>query len=141
MNPSNTPRARSAFGNTALIALGCVLSLAMAQFPAARAGDCSPALRSLDDKAPSLPLTANFSKVTDPDVGPYVLSLTNTSKDAIKVSVKIQLSVTSHDNAKERNIPNHVIDPGQAWTIDNLAATDKVTVTADGFAPLELIVP
>jgi len=141
MNHSYTPRARSALGKTALIALGCVLSLTMAQIPAAQAGGDSPALRPLDAKAPSLPITAVFSKAANPDAGPYVLSLTNTSKDALTVSVRIQLSVTFHADGKVRNLSNHVIDPGQAWTIENLAATDKVTVTADGFAPLELTVP
>jgi len=138
---SDTSRAGSAFGRTALIALGCVLSLTMAQIPAARAGDASSTLRPLDDKATSLPLTADFSKGTDPNIGPYILSLTNTSKDAIKVSVKIHLSVSFHANTKDRNVPDHVIGPGQVWTIDDLAAGDKVTLTADGFAPLELTVP
>ena len=138
---SDTSRIRSAFPRTSLIALGCVLSLTAAQIPAARGSDASSALRPLDDKAPSLPITADFSKGTDPNVGPYILSLTNTSKDAIKVSVKIHLSVSFHANTKDRNVPDHVIDPGQVWTLDDLAAADKVTVTADGFAPLELTVP
>jgi len=74
-------------------------------------------------------------------MGPYILSLTNTSKNALKVSVKIHLSVSFHANTKDRSISDHVIDPGQVWTIDDLAAADTVTVTADGFAPLELTVP
>lgn len=141
MNSSNTSRACPAFGGIALIALGCVLSLTMAQIPAARAGDNSPSLRPLDDKAASLPLTSDFSKGTDANMGPYILSLTNTSKNAIKVSAKIHLSVSFHANTKDRNISDHVIDSGQVWTIDDLAAADTVTVTADGFAPLELTVP
>ena len=141
MNSSNTSRACPAFGGIALIALGCVLSLTMAQIPAARAGDNSSSLRPLDDKAASLPLTSAFSKGTDANVGPYILSLTNTSKNAIKVSAKIHLSVSFHANTKDRSISDHVIDPGQVWTIDDLAAADTVTVTADGFAPLELTVP
>ncbi len=141
MNSSDTSRACSAFGRIALIALGCILSLTMAQIPAARAADINASLRPLDDKAPSLPLTADFSKGTDANVGPYILSLTNTSKDAIKVSVKIHLSVSFHASTKDRNISDHVIDPGQAWTINDLAAADTVTVTADSFAPLELTVP
>jgi len=141
MNNSDTSRARSAFGKSALIAFGCVLSLTMFQIPAARAADDTPALRPMDDKAMSLPLTADFSKGTDANIGPYILSLTNTSKDAIKVSVKIHLSVSFHANTKDRNIYDHVIGPGQVWAINDLAAADTVTVTADGFAPLELTVP
>ena len=141
MNSSDTSRACSAFGKTAIIAFGCVLSLTMAQIPASRAADNTPTLRPLDDKAMSLPLTADFSKGSDANIGPYIVSLTNTSKDAIKVSVKIHLSVSFHANTKDRNISDHVIGPGQVWTINDLAAADTLTVTADGFAPLELTVP
>jgi len=140
MTISNSSLARPAIGRTALIALGCAFSLAFVQIPAAKAGDTA-ALRPLDDKAPSLPLTAAFEKGTDPDIGPYILNLKNVSKDAIKVRVKIHLSVAFHANNKDRNLPDHVIDPGQVWTVSDLAAADKVTVTADGFAPLELTVP
>ena len=141
MKSSNSSRGCSAFGASTLLALSCALGLAIVQIPAARAGETGTAMRPLDDKAPSLPLTAAFSKGTDTTVGPYILSLTNTSKDAIKVSVKIHLSVSFHANTRDRSVPDHVIDPGQVWTIDDLAAADKVTVTADGFAPLELTVP
>ncbi len=140
MHISNTSRGRSAIGRTTLIALGCALTLSAAQFQTAKAGE-TPALRSLDDQAPSMPLTATFDKGTDPDSGPYVLNLKNVSKDAIKVSVRIHLSVAFHANNKNRSVPDHVIDPGQVWTITDLAAGDKITVTADGFAPLELTVP
>jgi len=99
------------------------------------------ALQRLEDKAPSLPLTYSFEKVTDPDTGPYVLNLKNVSGDAIKVSAQVLSSVTFHANSKVRNLPEHAIDPGQVWTITELAATDKVTITAKGFAPLELTVP
>jgi hypothetical protein len=118
--------------------LGCAFGLALVHV--ATAGDTS-VLRTLDDQAPALPLTATFDKGTDPDVGPYILSLKNTSKDAIKVSVKIHLSVAFHANNKDRTISEHSIDAGQVWTINDLAAGDKVTVTADGFAPLEVTVP
>ena len=89
MTTPNLFRVRSSVGRTALIALGCALGLALVQVAAAGAGDVS-VLRPLDDQLPALPLTAAFDKGTDPDVGPYILSLKNTSKDAIKVNVKIQ---------------------------------------------------
>jgi hypothetical protein len=141
MNSSDTTHTRSSFGRTALIALGCVLSLTTAQIPAARAADISSSLRPLSDKAASLPLSAGFSKAADADGGPNILTLTNTSKKSIKISVKIHLGVSFHANTKERNIPDHVIHPDEAWTINELATGDTVTVTADGFAPLELTVP
>src|ERR1017187_8762579 len=141
MNPQtmNTSSARSTIGRTALIALACAFSLAIAQSPMAKAGDTA-ALRPLDDKAPSLPLTASFEKGSDPSVGPYILNLKNVSNDSIKVSVKILLSVTFHANTKDRNITDHVIDPGQVWAITYLAAADKVTIPAEGFAPLHGLV-
>jgi hypothetical protein len=140
MSTSNISCPRSAIGRKALIALGCAFSLAIVQIPSARAGDAA-ALRPLDDQAPSLPLTTSFEKGTDPDIGPYVLNLKNVSKNALKVSVKIHLSVAFHANNKDRNITDHVIDPSQVWTVSDLAAGDKVTITSDGFAPLELTVP
>lgn len=127
------------FRNT-LMALACAFNFAVVQAPAAKAAQAA-ALQPLDDKAPALPLAVSFKKVPDAEDGPYVLSLENTSKDALKVSAKVYPSVTYHANTKVRNLPEHVIDPGQAWSIPGLAPTDKVTVTADGFAPLEITVP
>jgi hypothetical protein len=123
----------------ALAAL-CALAIAGSPAPQARAAD-APSLRSLDDKAPALPLTVSFDKVSGTEDGPYVLKLTNGSKDAIKVTVKIFPSVTFHANAKERDLPEHAIDAGQVWSVPGLASTDKLTVTADGFAPLDITVP
>jgi hypothetical protein len=134
----NTSRPSSYIKSSA-IALGCALALAFAQAPAARAAD--PALRSLDDKVPSLPVSASFAKVADPETGPYVLSLKNTSDSALKVTVKILLSVYFHADSKARNLPEHSIGAGEVWTVPGLAAADKVTVSASGYAPLELTVP
>ena len=124
---------------SALAVLGCALAFALAQAPSARAADYTAALKPLDDKAPSLPLTATFEKA-DADTGPFVLKLKNTSDGALKVTAKILLSVYFHADSKSRNLPEHAIDPGQVWTITGLAANDKVIVTAAGFAPLELTV-
>jgi hypothetical protein len=120
--------------------MGCALSLALLQAPAVRAADAA-ALRPLDDKAPALPLSPAFEKVPNGENGPYQLKLTNVSKDTIKATAQVLASVTFHATAKERNIPEQVIDPGQVWTITELAATDKVVISAKGFAPLELTVP
>jgi hypothetical protein len=138
MSISNT--ARSVIGRTALIALGCAFSLAIVQISTAKAGGAAM-LRPLDDQAQSLPVTTSFDKGTDPDLGPYILNIKNTSKDGLKVSVKIHLSVAFHANNKDRNIADHTIDSGQTWTVTDLASGDKITVAAEGFAPLELTVP
>jgi hypothetical protein len=138
MIPSNfAPRSRT-FG-TVLAAIAVASALALAHAPAARAASSS-ALTSLDDKAPSLPVTTSFAKSEGED-GPYVLSVKNTSGSSINVSAKILLSVYFHADSKAKNIPAHAIDAGQTWTIPGLAANDKVTLSADGFAPLELAVP
>jgi hypothetical protein len=123
----------------ALAALSCALACATAGSPTLHARDAGT-LAALDDKAPSLPLTSSFDKSSGDD-GPYILSLKNTSDSSLKVSAKVLLSVYFHADSKARNVPEHVIDPGQVWTIPGLAANDKVVLTAPGFAPLELTVP
>jgi hypothetical protein len=140
MSISNTSSTRSAACRTALIALGCACSLAIVQMPALKAADPA-AWQPLADKAPSLPLTATFEKVTGAERGPYVLKLKNVSQDTLKVTAKILLSVAFHMGSKHWDLPEHAIDPGQVWSIPDLSAGDKVTLTAQGFAPLELVVP
>jgi hypothetical protein len=140
MTLSNTSSTRSVVLRNALIVLGCSLILAVAQVQAVKAADTA-VLQPLEDKAPALPLTYAFEKVTEGENGPYILKLKNASNDAIKVSAQVLSSVTFHANSRIRNFPDHVIDPGQVWTITELAASDKVTVSAKGFAPLELTVP
>jgi hypothetical protein len=135
---SNTASIRSTVGRTALIALGCAFVFALVQVPALKAADTAAA-KSIADKAPCLPRTATFETVPG-DSGPHVLNLKNDSKDGIKISVKILLSVAFHGDTKAKNLPEHVIDAGQVWTIPGLAAGDKIIVTAKGFAPLELTV-
>jgi hypothetical protein len=142
MITSNTSSARSTMGRIALLALGCAfaINLAVVQVPAVKAAETA-ALQPAADKAPALPLTATFEKGTAADKGPYVLKLTNTSKDTVKVSAKILLSVAFHMGSKNWDLPEHAIEAGQVWTIPDLSAGDKITVTAPGFAPLELVVP
>ena len=124
----------------ALISLGCAFGFALALTPALRAAE-NATLQTRADATPAkaLPLTSTFEKSSE--TGPYILKLKNTSMDVVKVSAKVSQSVALHANAKDRNISDHSIDPGQVWTISELAATDKVTISADGYAPLELTVP
>jgi hypothetical protein len=138
MNPTHS-RPVSLLVRTALVALGCSFTFTQVSVPSAKAADVA-AFKALDDKAPSLPLTASFAK-TEGEDGPYVLSLKNTSYNSIKVSGKVLLSVFFHADSKSRTIPEHAIDAGQVWTVPGLAANDKVILTASGFAPLELTVP
>lgn len=137
---TNTSSPRSAACRTALIALGCAFSLVLVSMPALKAADTA-AVPPMAGKAPSLPLTTTFEKGTAREMGPYVLKLKNDSKDALKVNVKILLSVAFHMGSKHWDLPEHVIDPGQVWTVPDLSAGDKISITAQGFAPLELVVP
>ena len=136
----NTPKVSTLLKIASLFACCAVLGLLVSQGPAARAS-ATATLQPLDDKAASLPLTASFEKVANAEAGPYVLKLENTSKEAIKASAKVLTSTPSHADRKVREVPEHVVEPGQVWSIADLAAGDKVTVTAPGFAPLELTVP
>jgi hypothetical protein len=122
------------------LAVAAILSLTLAR--TACAGTTAPAtLQTLDDKLPSAPLAVSFDKVTDAESGPYVLKLKNTSGEAVTASAKIFPSVTIHSDTKERDLPERVVASGEVWSIPGLAATDKVTVNAKGFAPLEITVP
>jgi hypothetical protein len=112
----------------------------VATAPAALAADTTVP-KPVADKLPSPPLSPTFEKVTSGENGPYVLNLKNLSKDPVTASAQVLPSVVFHATSKVRNIPEHVIDPGQVWTITELAATDKVIISAKGFAPLELTVP
>jgi hypothetical protein len=136
MKNNKAPIGRSA---VSIIAIGFAIGVAVALAPSARAAD-SATLRPLADTLPSLSLAPTFDKA-DGDTGPYVLSLKNTSSDPIKAIASVLLAVASHADKKTRDVSEHVTAPGEVWTIPGLAAGDKITVTADGFAPLELTVP
>ncbi len=142
MITANIASTRSAMCRTALLALGCAFSLALISSSTLKAADTA-ALQPMAaaDKAPSLPLSATFTKVTGAEKGPYVLNLKNDSKDTVTVTAKVLLAVAFHADSKARNIPEHAINAGQVWSIADLVVDDRVVVTAKGFAPLELTVP
>ena len=138
MTNSTASSPRSVACRTALIAFGCLLSIVFLQLPALKGADAAPSCPAC--KAPALPLTSTFEKATG-ETGPYLLKLQNSSKDTIKASAKILLSVAFHADNKARILNEQAIAPGQTWTIPGLAAADRVTITARGFCPLELTVP
>lgn len=124
----------------ARLALALAACAAFARMtPSLAAGAVS--MQALDDKLPSPPLTASFDKVTDAEGGPYVLKLKNDSNDAVTAVAKIYPSVTIHSDTKERILPEKVVAAGEVWSISGLAAADKVTILAKGFAPLDITVP
>lgn len=100
------------------------------------------ALRPMADKAATLPLKATFSKdASGKHDGPYVLELTNESAKALKVSATVDLSVVVHNRPKSRSVAAQTVEPGKSLKIEDLSVADKVTVTAEGFEPLQLTVP
>ena len=93
------------------------------------------------DQLAKLPVEHAFVKEkTGDNKGLYTLTLKNTSAKALKVSAAVEESVTSHNKPKNHT-ESSTIEPGKSWKIEALAAHDKVTVSADGFAPLSLSVP
>jgi hypothetical protein len=139
MNPTNTSSVRPSH-TKALLAMGCALSLALFGVPALNAADSAVTLKPMADKAPALPLSHSFKKVEGGEKGPYVITLKNDSKAALKVTTKILLAVAFHGEDKARHLPAHSIDAGASWTISDLAAEDIVVLSADGFETLKIVV-
>lgn len=135
---TNSHSVRSLSRSRALLALACAFGLTLVSVPAVIAAD-APA-KPLADKAPALPLTATFEKVASTEGMPFVLKLKNNSKDTLKLSGKVLLSVVHHAMDKARVLPEHTLAGGEVWTIKDLSAEDKVLVSAHDFAPLELVV-
>lgn len=113
-----------------LCALAVIAGLALA-IPTAQAAD----------KAPALPLKASFEKVASADGTPFVLRLKNESKESLKVSGKVLLSVVHHAMDKARAIPEETVAAGGTMTIKGLSAEDRVMLTAAGHETLEVRVP
>jgi len=91
---------------------------------------------------PALPLKASFEKDTSgKHEAPMVLHLKNESAQELSVSAHIDLSVVVHNRPKTRELPAQKVAAGAVLTIDNLAPEDKVTLSAEGHAPLVVAVP
>jgi hypothetical protein len=126
--------------NTSLprkLALLLVSALSLLSFAASAKAD-GPTLQPRAEKAAPLPVAATFAKVTG-DKGPYVLTLKNTSAKAITVSVVVVESVRSHNRPDTRK-SSIELAAGKSSQVENLAAHDEVTVSAEGFEPLKLVV-
>lgn len=136
MNNSNSSLIRLARGLTALFALGCALSLGS---QTAKATD-ELSLQALSDQDAKLPVAVSFAKEAKGE-GLYAMTVKNDGKAALKLNVKVLLSVVHHAMDKARVEPEHELAPGASWTVDGLAAQDRVILSAEGFAALELTVP
>lgn len=117
------------------------LLFATAALAPARA-DNHPSAQSLaDKKSPALPLTHSIARGTPGEYGgPFVLKLKNTSSAALKVAATIQQSVVAHNRPKTIDLPARSIEAGGTWEISDLAAEDKVSVTAEGYEKLDVTI-
>jgi len=101
-----------------------------------------PATTLAAPEKPALPLAATFEKDTSgANEAPIILHLKNESGAALTVSAHIDLSVVVHNRPKTREIAAQEVEAGAVLTIPNLAPEDKVTLTAEGHAPLVVSVP
>jgi len=137
MNTTHYPRIVSS--NRVLLALACALGLSLVSAPVLSAADAPKKPQA--EKAAVLPLTATFGKATGTEGAPFVLKLKNDSKATLKVSGKVLLAVVHHAMDKARVIPEQAVEAGHVMTVKDLSAEDKVVLTAEGYAPLELKVP
>jgi hypothetical protein len=127
------------FRNLAPLALSAFVLLTV---PAVLASSALQPLADSAKKVAPLPLSTSFEKGTPGENGgPYALKLKNTSDSALTVSATIIWSVASHNRAKTINLPPHEIAAGESWAIDDLAAEDRVILSADNFEKLEVKVP
>ena len=117
-----------------LLVVGCALTFVVAQVPSLRAESAAAA-------AKALPVKATFHKDKNAEAGPYVLTIKNTSDQALKISGQVLLAVAFHATDKARSIAEETIAPGKSIKVKDLASDDKVTIKADGYEPLQLTVP
>lgn len=95
-----------------------------------------------EKSAKKLPLTGTFARGTPGENGgPYALTLKNTSQEKLTVNATIVWSVTSHNRANTIKLPVREMAAGESWTIDDLAAEDRVILEAEGFEKLEFKTP
>ena len=120
-----------------MLACACVAGLPFLSI-SALADSSAPQPRA---DVPALPLSHSFEKVESAHGTPFVLKVKNDSKVTLKLSGHVLLSVVNHAMDKARKLPDISLEAGKTWTITDLTADDKVTLKADGYAPLEIRVP
>jgi len=140
MTGSKSLRSNLSLRRVIVVALGCAFSCACVHLQASSTDVGGPRLLSMDNQIQVLPFTATFSKA-DGDNGPFGLTLRNTSGNSIRASASVSLNAGPNADGKVREIPGHVVDRAETWTIYGLSTGDRVTVQADGYSALNLTVP
>jgi hypothetical protein len=130
-------------GGLRLLAFGLTLALATSVLPtASMANESGKAKGKATDRVVSTPpLTVSFERAPATDTPPYVLKVTNASNKALKLKGHVLLSVAAHNQDRARQLPEQDLRRNQSFTVDTLAAHDRVVLQVEGFAPLVLVVP
>jgi hypothetical protein len=132
----------SLVARAAIFALLSIASISFAADAAPSDRKANAPTQPMSEQAAKLPIQSSFKKEkSGENKGLYTLTLKNTSATPLTVSVTVDESVNMHARPKTRTLSPSVIEPGKTLKVDALAAQDKVTATADGFAPLQLVVP
>ncbi len=123
----------------ALVACSAAALLLVSATTLASGSDLQPLA---EKSAPPLPLSGTFARGTPGENGgPYALTLTNMSKQKLSVAGTIVWSVTSHNRANTIKLPLRELAGGESWTIDDLAAEDRVILEAEGYEKIEFKTP
>lgn len=126
MNTTPTASFSATLGRSLSLAVAILLGLALHTTVAA-------------DKTP-VPVTVAFEKATGDD-GPYVMTVTNSSAEALAVQVTVKQSVQAHNQPKTVEHPEETLAAGKSTKVKGLAALDKVKISAKGHSALEIVVP
>lgn len=132
MNTTLPVSRRATFGRSFVLVVAFALGFAL--------NIASAAPQQVADTKASAPVTVAFEKAAGDD-GPYLMTVKNTSSDALTVQISVHQSVKSHNRPMDVNHPEETIAAGGSTTVKGLAALDKVKISAKGYSAMELVVP
>lgn len=113
----------------ALFALGCAIAIVVA--PVLRADAAATA-----QEAKALPVAVQFKSDKGPK-GPMVMLLKSSLKEDLKVHVKVEQSVVTHNRPKTIEL-DLTLRPGAKAAVYELAIQDAVIVSAEGYEDLKV---
>lgn len=124
-----------------LLIVACALACVVPS-PTISAAATDRAESSAIEQPQALPVSVWFEKAVPEDSEtPMILRLKNEARESMSVGATIETSIVVPNRPKSRTVPPQVVPPGGTLSIDKLAPDDRVTLTAEGFDPLLVIVP